>query len=64
MNEARKLARSGSFADHEAVRAAIEHTDDFQTARRWFEDSRFRVQLDRLCAMAREPKIAEETKNA
>jgi hypothetical protein len=61
LKEARKLARSGSFADHEAVRAAIEHTEDFQTARRWFEDSRFRVQLDRLCAMAQQTKIADRT---
>jgi hypothetical protein len=61
MNQARDLARSGTYPDHEAIKTALERVDGFAIASRWFGDSRFCTQLNRLCELAqnKRPLAAE-----
>ena len=55
---ARKMARSGQFADFESVKEAMRKVDGFAQATEWIGQRSFRAQIDRLCAMARNPTIA------
>jgi hypothetical protein len=52
MNQARELARSGQYADHEPILARIETEDGFEKVRRWIDERAFRAQLNRLREMA------------
>ncbi len=52
MNQARQLARSGQYADHEPILAQIEVEAGFEKVRRWIDERAFRAQLNRLCEMA------------
>ncbi len=52
MNQARTLARSGQYADHEPILAQIEAEAGFEKVRRWIDERAFRAQLNRLCEMA------------
>ena len=53
LNRARELARSGQHPDHRSIIAQLEPLEEFENARGRLEDSAFRLQLDRLCALAR-----------
>ncbi len=55
LEHARDLARSGAHADHTTIIPQLENLDDFPEARSRIEERAFRTQLDRLCAMARDP---------
>ncbi len=55
---ARKMARSGQFADFESVRKAMLKVEGFAQATEWIGQRSFRTQLDKLCAMARNPTTA------
>ncbi len=48
--------RSGQYEDHRAIIAHLETVEGFAEARIRFDDRAFRSQLDKLCAMAQEPK--------
>ncbi len=52
---ARKMARSGQFADFESVKEAMRKVEGFAQATEWIGQRSFRAQIDRLCAMARNP---------
>jgi hypothetical protein len=52
MNQARELARSGQYADHEPILAQIQAEADFEKVRRWIDERAFRAQLNRLCELA------------
>ena len=54
LNQARALARSGLHANHQSVVDALRDSDAFEKARRWFEDARFKTQLNQICVHARE----------
>lgn len=54
---ARDLARSGGHPDHTSILAELEPMEGFAEARVRLEESAIRLQLDRLCALARTPKI-------
>ncbi len=51
---AQQLARSGQHADHKTIIQALAHMDGFEVARARLEEGAIRLQLDRLCAMARD----------
>jgi len=53
LNQARALARSGLHANHQSVVDALRGSDVLKDARRWFEDARFKTQLNQLCVHAR-----------
>jgi hypothetical protein len=42
MNQARTLARSGQYADHEPILAQIETEAGFEKVRRWIDERAFR----------------------
>jgi hypothetical protein len=50
---ARELARTGQHSDHRSIIAQLEPVEGFAEARVRFEESVIRLQLDRLCAIAR-----------
>jgi hypothetical protein len=52
MNQARELARSGQYTDHEPILAQIEAEAGFDKVRRWMDERAFRAQLNRLCEIA------------
>jgi hypothetical protein len=52
MNQARTLARSGQYADHEPILAQIEAEPGFEKVRRWIDERAFRAQVNRLCEIA------------
>ncbi|MGY2047263.1 hypothetical protein [Methylobacterium sp. JK268] len=54
LGEARKLARSGQYEDHVGIVATLQVEGLVGAASKWFADPFFTLQLDRLCAMARE----------
>ena len=54
---ARDLARSGLHADHTSIIPQLEAVEGF--ARDRFEGYAIRAQLDRLCAMARNPTATQ-----
>ncbi len=58
LDSARALARSGEHVDHHSIAAALQYLDGFADGQRWFEDARFRLQLNTLCARARETPSA------
>ena len=53
LNVARELARSGEYEDHKNIISHLETLENFEYVRDRLEDSAFRAQLDKLCAMAR-----------
>ena len=53
---ARDLARSGCHPDHTSILAQLEPMEGFADARVRLEESAIRLQLDRLCALARAPR--------
>ena len=53
LEQARKLARSGGYADHTTILPCLESQEGFAEARSRLEDRAFKGQLDRLCALAR-----------
>ena len=55
MTHARDLARSGVHADHTTIMPLLEGMEEFAAIRDRFEWRAIRAQLDRLCAMARDP---------
>ena len=55
LDRARDLARSGAHADHTTIVQHLERLEEFAAVRDRFEWSAFWSQLDRLCAMARDP---------
>ncbi len=56
--QAQRLARSGQHADHTTIIPLLQHLDGFEAARARLEESAVRVQLDRLCAAARNPSVS------
>jgi hypothetical protein len=52
LKRAQDLARSGAYPDVDSIAAALESDGEFALAQSWFADSRFRAQLQRLCARA------------
>ncbi len=52
MNQARELARSGQYTDHEPILAQSEAEAGFDKVRRWMDERAFRAQLNRLCEIA------------
>jgi phosphoenolpyruvate-protein kinase (PTS system EI component) len=52
LNQARELARTGAHADHRSILPCLESVEGFAEARDKLEDRSFKVQLDRLCALA------------
>jgi len=55
VEQARRLARSGKYADHTAILPLLENLEGFEAAQVRFEERAMRLQLDRLCASARDP---------
>ncbi len=55
--QAQRLARSGQYADHKAILPLLERMEGFEAARTRLEEPAIRVQLDRLCAAARNPGV-------
>ena len=53
LNFARELARSGQHPNHRSIIAQLDALEEFENARDRLEDSAIRLQLDRLCALAR-----------
>ncbi len=53
--QAQKLARSGAHADHRTILPLLQHVEGFEVARVRLEEGAIRLQLDRLCASARDP---------
>ncbi len=51
LNRARELARTGRHQDHKSIVAQLEAVEGFPEATKQIES--IRLQLDRLCAMAR-----------
>ena len=56
--QAQRLARSGRYADHTAILPLLERMEGFEAARARLEEPAMRVQLDRLCAAARNPSVS------
>jgi hypothetical protein len=52
IKHAQYLARSGAYPDVDSIAAALASDGSFVMAQSWFKDSRFRAQLQRLCARA------------
>ncbi len=55
VRQAQRLARSGQHVDHTTIIPLLESLEGFAAARGRLEDRAVRVQLDRLCVMARSP---------
>ena len=53
LKQARALARSGAFANHEEVARELDRLSSSERAREWFERFEIKAQLDKLCAVAR-----------
>jgi hypothetical protein len=53
LNQARELARTGAHADHKSILPCLESQEGFAETRGKLEERSFKVQLDRLCALAR-----------
>ena len=53
LNLARELARSGQHSNYRSIIAQLESLDGFEEARGRLQETAFRLQLDRLCALAR-----------
>ena len=53
LNLARELARSGQHPSHRSIITQLETLDGFEEARGRLQETAFRLQLDRLCALAR-----------
>jgi hypothetical protein len=58
VQQAQRLARSGQYADHTTILPLLEKMEGFEAARARLEESAIRVQLDRLCAAARNPSAS------
>ncbi len=58
LDQARELARSGQHADHTTIIPLLETMEGFEAARARLEEPVIRVQLDRLCATARNPSVS------
>ncbi len=56
--QAQRLARSGQYADHKAILPLLERMEGFEAARARLEEPAIQVQLDRLCAAARNPRAS------
>ena len=56
--QAQRLARTGQHPDHTTILPLLEMMEGFEAARVRFEDRAKRVQLDRLCAAARNPSVS------
>jgi hypothetical protein len=55
LHRARELARSGRHQNFGTIDAELRDAEDYPHARHWFEDERFRTQLNKLCARATRP---------
>jgi hypothetical protein len=53
---AQQRARSGQHADHTTIIPLLQDMEGFEAARMWLEAPAMRLQLDRLCAAARNPR--------
>ena len=58
VQQAQRLARSGQHADHTTILPLLQPMAGFEVARVRLEDRAMRLQLDRLCAAARNPTVA------
>ncbi len=52
LEHARKLARTGTYKDHQSILPQLEALDGFAGIRIRLEERAFQAQLDRLCALA------------
>jgi len=52
MNLARKIARSGEYANHHGVLSRLAIMEDRGLVQEWLKNYAFCLQLDRLCALA------------
>ncbi len=52
LEHARKLARTGTYKDHQSILPQLEALDGFAGNRIRLEERVFQAQLDRLCALA------------
>jgi hypothetical protein len=52
LRHARELARTGGYANHQSILSQLEGLEGFADARSRLDERAFRVQLDRLCAIA------------
>lgn len=57
VQQAQRLARSGQHADHTTILPLLQHMEGFEAARARLEDRAMRLQLDQLCAAARNPSV-------
>ena len=57
LNRARELARTGRHADHRSIITHLETVEGFADAGGQVGHRAFILQLDRLCAMARNPAL-------
>jgi hypothetical protein len=56
--EAQRLARTGQYLNYAAILPLLEKMEGFEAARTRLEEPAIRVQLDRLCAAARNPSAS------
>ena len=56
--EAQRLARTGLYPDHTTITPLLQHMEGFEAARARLEEPAIQVQLDRLCAAARNPSAS------
>ena len=56
--EAQRLARSGQYPDHTTIIPLLQRMEGFEAARARLEEPAIQVQLDRLCAAARNPSAS------
>jgi hypothetical protein len=61
LKRAQEMARSGQHATANSIAAALEAENEFHLVRSWFEDARFRAQLQRLCTLARKTSNTDRT---
>jgi hypothetical protein len=59
---AQRLARSGQHSDHATIIPLLEGLEGYEIARERLEQRAIRVQLDRLCAMARDRETMKVTR--
>ena len=53
LRQARALARSGMFANHQEVARELDRLFSSERAQEWFKRFEIKAQLDTLCALAR-----------
>jgi hypothetical protein len=58
VQQAQRLARSGQHVDHTTIIPLLRDLEGFEAARARLEEPAIQVQLDRLCAAARNPSAS------